>query len=304
MLVTQGNVAAIFRGYSVLFDQALAASPPPLADHLTHRVPSTGLSEEHNWLTASNGIRELVDEAQINNLRAQNYSILNKEWEETFELKQIEVRTDRYGILTPKIQILGANGRAHPDELLAALLVAGLDGTGKDYTGTAFFGVNKKAYDDAVPFTNLTTGKLNAARFRAARANLKNRQNAKGRPLNLGRDLRLIVSPTWEPVALEILKAERTANGATNVDRGTAQVEVWPWLTAAGLEDAWFLADYSSNLKPFIHQELIPWTYYTVDNPQSEYVLRYHKFLYQIYAAYNLGYGFPETIFASDGSVA
>ena len=302
MLVTQGNVAAIFKGYTVKFWEAFAASPAPLSESLVMKTPSTGLLEQHNWLSATAGIRELVDEAQINGMRAQDYSILNKEYEETLELKQLEVQTDKFGLLAPRIQILGANGRYHPDQLMRQLIVNAFNGVGQDYTGTAFFGVDKQAYDGAAKFTNLGHTALTAANFRLARANLKARTNAAGRPLNLGIDLRLITSVKNEGLAREILVADRNAYGATNVDMGTAKLVTWPELDAAGLQDAWLLADFGNPLKPFIQQELIPWTYYTVDNPQAEYVLRYHKFLYQIYAAYALGYGFPEVIWGSPGS--
>jgi phage major head subunit gpT-like protein len=303
MLVTRGNVAAIFKGYSVTFWEAFAASAPPLAEGLAMFLNSTGLSEDHNWLTATPGIRELVDEAVINDMAAQNYNVVNKEYEETLGLKEIEVKTDKYGILAPRLRMLGANGRAYPDELLARLIVKGFDGSAPDYMGGQFFDANKKAHPDAQAFTNVTTGRLTATRYEAGRANLLARTNEKGRPLNLGMDLRLIVSPTYDGPARRILEAERAENGATNVMRGTAKLVTWPWLNAVGLEHAWFLADFGNPMKPFIHQELIPWTNFTVDNPQDNYVLRFHKFLYQIYSARAMAFGFPEVIYASDGTV-
>lgn len=304
MIVTQGNVAAIFKGYGVKFWEAYSASGDPFSEKITMPVSSTGLSEEHNWLSATAGIRKLVDEATINPLRAQNYAIVNEEWEETLSLKEIEVKADKYGLLTPRLQILGANARYHPDIMLGELLVKAWDGSAEDYTGGQFFDTDKEAYDGAVPFTNAATGQLNQARFRAARANLRKRTNAKGRPLNLGRDLHLIVSPDDEAMGLEILTAEKINNN-TNVDRGTAKLHVWPQLSAtSGLERSWYLIDMASPFKPFIHQELMGWTYYTVDDPRAEYVLRHHEFLYQIYRAAAMGFGFPECIYGSDGTVA
>lgn len=305
MIVTQGNVAAIFKGYGVKFWESFAASAEPFADKLAMKVPSTGLSEEHNWLSATAGIRELVDEATVNPLRAQNYAIVNKEFEETISVREIEIKADRYGLLTPRIQILGANAKYHPDILLGELLVKAFDGSTTDYMDGRFFDSNKAAYGGATAFTNATTGRLNEARFEAARANLKQRRNHKGRMLGLGRDLVLICSPEDESTALELLQAERTANGATNVNKGTARLEVWPELAAvSGLERSWYLVDMASPFKPFIHQELIPWTYYTVDDPRAEYVLRHHEFLYQIYRSGAVGFGFPESIYGSDGSQA
>jgi phage major head subunit gpT-like protein len=49
------------------------------------------------------------------------------------------------------------------------------------------------------------------------------------RPLGI-RPTHLVVPPSLEGQALEILNAERDAAGATNVYKGTAQLIVCPWL--------------------------------------------------------------------------
>jgi phage major head subunit gpT-like protein len=304
MVITQGNVAAIFKGYTTKFWEAFAGSPAPMSEQLTMNVPSSGLSEEHNWLSATAGIRELVDEATVNPLRAQNYAIVNKEYEETLGLRQLDVLGDRFGILAPRLQILGANARYYRDIMLGDLLVKAFDGTTTDYMDGTFFASNKTAYAGATAFTNVTTGRLTAARFSAARANLKKRTNHAGRILGLGRDLTLIVGPDDEQTALEILSAERLENGATNVNKGTAKLIVWPQIAAiSGLDRSWYLVDMASPFKPFIHQTLLDWSYFTVDNPQDSFVLKYHEFLYQIYSARAVGFGFPECIYGSDGTV-
>ena len=277
--------------------------------------PSTGLSEQHNWLGATRGIRKLVDEAQISALQARDFTIKNEEWEETFELTEREITADKFGLLGPRLALLAADAKYHPDQLMGELMENGFDSTGIDYTGSQFFDTNKKAFADAKPFTNVGTAKLSSDAYSAAKTNLRGRTNAAGRPLNLGRDLRLICSAKNEDTGLQILQAEnifktsqnagdtaRAAAAVTNVNKGTAKLTVWPELDARGMEDAWFLADWGAPMKPFIQQTLKPWSYYTLDNPGSEYVLRFHKFLYQIYKAGNVGYGFPETIYGSDGS--
>lgn len=311
MLVTQGNVALIFKGFSVLFDQAYAASPQPTLSPLIMDAPSTGLSEQHNWLLASAGIRELVDEAVINQMLATSYTIYNKEWEETLSLKETEIRADKYGILTPRIQILAADAAFYPDIQMGNLIKTALAGNGTDYTGSAFFGSNKKAYPGAVAFTNLTTAPLTSDAFSAGLANLLARTNAAGRPMNLGTDLRLIVPAALREPALQIVNADNimqiagantAAAAVTNVNKGAAKLTVWPMLDALGLSTAWILADFGSPFKPFIKQTLIPWSYYTLDNPNSEWVIRNHSFLYQIFSSGNMGYGFPEVVYGSTGS--
>lgn len=70
---------------------------------------------------------------------------------------------------------------------------------------------------------------LNAANYGGARAAMMSMKADGGKPLNI-RPTLLVVPPSLEQAALEVLQAERLANGATNVYRNTAQLLVAPWL--------------------------------------------------------------------------
>ncbi|MGD9539085.1 MAG: Mu-like prophage major head subunit gpT family protein [Alphaproteobacteria bacterium] len=70
---------------------------------------------------------------------------------------------------------------------------------------------------------------LNKANYRGAREALMGMKGDYARPLGLMPRL-LVVPPSLEGEALEILNAERDAAGATNVYKGTAELLVVPWL--------------------------------------------------------------------------
>lgn len=70
---------------------------------------------------------------------------------------------------------------------------------------------------------------LDAAAFAAAYAALEGMKGDYGRPLGL-KPTKLVVPPSLRAAGLEILNAERDAAGATNVWKGTAALEVVPWL--------------------------------------------------------------------------
>lgn len=70
---------------------------------------------------------------------------------------------------------------------------------------------------------------LDQAHYKAAREGLLGMKGDYGRPLGIVPDL-LVVPPTLEGEALELLNAERNAAGATNVYRNTAELLVVPWL--------------------------------------------------------------------------
>lgn len=70
---------------------------------------------------------------------------------------------------------------------------------------------------------------LDKAHYKLARESMQGMKGDHGRPLGI-RPTHLVVPPSLEGQALEILNAERDAAGATNVYKGTAQLIVCPWL--------------------------------------------------------------------------
>lgn len=70
---------------------------------------------------------------------------------------------------------------------------------------------------------------LDAASFNAAFAAMQSIKGDNGRPLGIRPKL-LVVPPTLRATALEVVKAERTASGATNINRDAVDVLVTPWL--------------------------------------------------------------------------
>ena len=98
------------------------------------------------------------------------------------------------------------------------------------------FGLNEYVYGaDAranVGFWQFAWGSkatLNAANYGAARAALAGMKGDYGRPLGV-RPRLLVVPPQLESAALKIVNNEFGPNGETNEWKGTAKVEVVPWL--------------------------------------------------------------------------
>lgn len=71
---------------------------------------------------------------------------------------------------------------------------------------------------------------LDATAYGAARTALMSMKGDSGKPLGVRPSL-LVVPPSLEKAALEILQAEKNANGADNIYRGTAKLLVTPWLS-------------------------------------------------------------------------
>lgn len=70
---------------------------------------------------------------------------------------------------------------------------------------------------------------LDVANYGAARSAMMSFKSDAGKPLGVTPKI-LLVPPTLEKAALDVVQAERLANGATNTYRNTAEVVVCPWL--------------------------------------------------------------------------
>lgn len=71
---------------------------------------------------------------------------------------------------------------------------------------------------------------LDATSYAAARTALMGLKGENGKPLGVRPSL-LVVPPSLEGAALQLLQAEKNANGSTNIYQNTAQLLVTPWLS-------------------------------------------------------------------------
>lgn len=300
MQINQTNLTALYKGYRTLFLDAFHGAAPEWMK-LAMKTTSRSAEELYHWLGAVPGMRELLGEIVIQNLTASKYAIQNREFESTVAIKEADIERDSYGIYNPLMQAMGLAGAEHPDELVSDLLINGFDET--DYTGQTFFhDAHKHRPGGAITFDNKGTKKLSAANFVEARTAIRSVKNDKGRPMNLGRKLLLVVSPTYENTARQILIADLVNGGDSNINKGTAELLVWTRL--ASDEHKWFLLDVGYPVKPVILQEEKPTSLASLDTMASDHVFKKHEFLMQAYGRYNAGYGLPQLAWGSTGADA
>lgn len=185
MQINKANLRGIFTGFRVTFMEAYQAHQEGILEKLAFRTTSTAAEEVYHWLGALPGMKELIDEIRIENVKAHNYTVANREFEDTVAVKEADIERDRLGIYTPLMGMMGAVAAQHDGQELAALLVAGF--SEKCYTGKNFFDTNHEPIKGGTKFTNVLTKKLSQANFRAERAKIKQRKNAAGRVMGLGR---------------------------------------------------------------------------------------------------------------------
>lgn len=301
MIINSSTLTNLNRGFRTQFMDALhGGGAKPFVDQFALPTTSSSAEEFYGFLAAVPGLRELVGEVTIRNIADLNYSVKNKEFESTIGVKRTDIERDNFGMYNMLFPAMGVAARNHPDELLFALMVAGFTTT--CYTGKNFFDADHEPIKGKTKFSNKGTKKLSAANFEIARANIKNRLNTEGRPMNLGSSLVLVVSPTYESTGRAIVVADKVGGGNDNVNKGTARLEVCPLLAAN--EHMWFLFDLGYPLKPFINQTEVAPQFNSLDDPKSETVMLKQKYLHQAYRRGNVGFGLPELAYGSTGADA
>lgn len=291
MIINQATLAAIYKSFKTIFNEAFQGVEP-MYERVATVVPSTVREETYAWLGNFPKLREWIGDRHIKSLSAYGYSIRNKDWEATVEVDKNDIADDSIGVYRPLIAEMGRSARAHYDELVYGLLPQGFstlcyDGqyffdtdhpvggqSVSNYgggTGTAWYlidatraikplilqireapeFVSKDSPTDENVFMRrkylygvscrdnagfglwqlayASKQTLDATNYASARAAMMSFKDDEGKPLGIRPNL-LVVPPSLEGAAREILLSERDANGATNPWRNTAELLVVPWL--------------------------------------------------------------------------
>lgn len=297
MIVNQATLQSIYKGFKVIFNQAIQAAKP-LYDRVATVVPSSAKEEEYKWLGKIPRMRKWIGDRVVQNLAAYGYTIKNEPFEATVGVDRDDIEDDSIGLYYPIVQSLGQSAAIHPDELIFPLLLAGF--TSLCYDGQYFFDEDHKDGNGPVQ-SNKGVAVLSVDSYGAARAEQMSLTDDQGRPLGIVGNL-LAVPPQLEKSGREILMAERLADGSTNIYKDSAELLVVPAL--ASNPTAWFLLDTSKPVKPLIFQERKKPEFVAMDNPTDQNVFMKKEFLYGVDSRDNAGYGLWQTAYGSTGAGA
>lgn len=308
MTVNEEQIRKVNTEFDLLFNNALASGETPPISEIASVVQSKTSAKTYPSLLGVPKMREMVDEAKIQNFIASSYTVQNKDFEATVEVPENEISDDNLGIYEEKIIELGTNARAHPWELLIDLINVAF--TGQDYTGTPFIsnnkpfvpGVGKKLPNPT--FSNKGTKTLTRDSLKEAIAFFREMKDPYGNKIYKGRR---IIPTLLVPSALEFDALELVAKAETkNALYGAAKVKV-----VVGLDNqkCWFLADLDSGVKPFIYQErqaarMISNASSLADGIVDTHFIKTHMLLFQANARGNMAFGASSRIWGSDGSTA
>ncbi len=293
MALDTAKATVTLRTLTKKFDNRIAAATP-FYPRMCNIVPSDGADEAYGMLGAMPGVREWLGDRKFNELRAANFTIANKLWEDSLLIKKTDLADDRMAMYGPVMEDLAVEASYHPDELFFTALVNGESQACFD--GQYFFDTDHAWGDSGTQDNDLTataaTGTIpTAAEFRTAfhtaRAAMLKFKNDQGKLLNrpistgLG-NLLVLVNPDFEVIAKEALTATILSNNS-NVVVDAPQIVSSAYLTDTS---KFYLFNLDGALKPFVFQAREPLSRQMkgLEDLETKDV----KFMTQ--ARYNLGY--------------
>ena len=158
MIVNQVNLDAAFTGFKVLFSQAFERTPTTY-QRVAMEVPSSTKQEVYPWLGQTTRFREWVGDRVVQGLATHGFTIVNKHFEDTVAISRDDYEDDSYGIYSPMIAQLGQDAKVHPDQLVYALIKAGISGL--CYDGQYFFDTDHPSFDNtgaSITVANVDSG--------------------------------------------------------------------------------------------------------------------------------------------------
>lgn len=137
MDINRQNLADMFRGFQIVYQDAWTQAASQY-DRVATTIPSTGAEEHMAWLGTMPRFREWVGDRVLNSFKTFDYTIKNKDFENSIAVSRNSILDDKIGIYTPLVQMLGNEAKTHPDELVYQQAILGAF-QNRCYDGQYFF---------------------------------------------------------------------------------------------------------------------------------------------------------------------
>jgi phage major head subunit gpT-like protein len=230
-----------------------------LSQMFANRVVSSERTISYRGLGAAPRMREWLDEIQgaVFNTKVP-FPVTVRDWEASVEIPVSELQADRLGEYGMKMQQMGAFAKQHPDELIAALIVAAE--TTLCYDGQNMCDTDHAEGDSGTQSNLLTTGGDDddiadiVIDLGTAIAAFQRFKDDRGRALRIGSAPDAVYDVLCRPEVLPVFTQLATAEqitGTTSQWKGRIRPTGIPELTAA---DEWYILWTGGPVKPLIVQ--------------------------------------------------
>lgn len=259
MLITRTNLDALRTQLDLRYAQAYQ-EVQTFWEKLATPMPSNAKFNTYGWAAQSVELREWVGPRVALNLKEHDYTLQNKTYEGTLQVKREEIEDDNIGVFSnAMIPNLATAVKKHPDRLIKAMLQS----SSLAFDGIALFNASHLTYapvGSTQTYSNVHADlDLDAAGFDTIYAQMASIIGENGEVLGITPNL-IIVPPQLAREAKVIMQSTTYAipgsslNTATvdNPLRGMCDVLVVPEL--ANEPNVWYVADTTKAVKPFVYQ--------------------------------------------------
>ena len=144
MIINSANLNKIRTGFKSLYDSAFGKVDTDW-QKLAMIVNSTSADMKYGWLGKTTKFREWIGERVYQNLKSHDFTIKNKDFENTVTVDRNEIKDDNLGQYSVWFSQLGQDAGNHPAELLYKLIKDGF--TSLCYDGQYFFDTDHPVID-------------------------------------------------------------------------------------------------------------------------------------------------------------
>jgi phage major head subunit gpT-like protein len=146
MELSAANLNALFTSFDVIFQRGFE-EPPSYYAKISSVVRSASAQTQYPWMGRTTKFREWLGDRTLQNLESHNYSITNRNFEDTVGIDRNAIEDDTYGVYEPVIEQLGWDTKVHPDTLIFGMIMNAVNnidtpsaaGAVVAYDGVTFF---------------------------------------------------------------------------------------------------------------------------------------------------------------------
>ena len=237
---------------------------------------------------------EWKDQRKLHGLRPFDYTLTNKHYEATIEVKRDTIEDDKYGLIKPRVQGLARAALRHFNEMVFTQLD---DGESLKAYDDGYFFADTRVIGSSANIDNILSGNYSdstpeiRAGLVAAVEQMRLFQDDWGKVLNIIPDT-VVCSPKMEiPIKNALLPD--VANTKRPEMVFVKNIVVSPWMDAD--TDDWFVLCTMAEVKPLIFQLRKAPEFVALDNPKSDHVFKQGTFLYGVDTRFEVGFGDPRT---------
>jgi len=231
-------------------------------------------------------MRDWIGEKQVKNLTVISHTATAQDQELTIKIPRDAVVYDNLGLYSDHITLMGNQARKLKDQRVARIMLNGTAaGPQNQYVGfdgvPVFSAIHSFVEGGATQSNNNTGQALDATNFKESYDQMLSLVGAEGNTLGVV-PTHLVVPPQLRSAAIDILKPEFLANGASNTNRELVQLIVLPELAPAST--TWFLVSTHAGIKPFGHFVARQPEVISLTDPTSSNVFFNKEYLFSVEA--------------------